>query len=150
MAWAPAKPADSKPSPLNRVFASTIFSTASVHTPASRAILAFKPSSKSVSRHSLAKAIAASVVLPPAQEIAPLALHALASKYVAKASPMPATVNLTGDFDITSVSIITISGFFGRNRYWSKTPSSVYKTDRALHGASVDAIVGHTTTGLPV
>ena len=96
----------------------------------------------------MAKATAASVVFPPAQEMAPLALQALASKYVAKASPTPATVNLTGDLEITSVSIITISGFFGKNRYWSKIPSSVYKTDRALQGASVDAIVGHTTTGL--
>ena len=39
-----------------------------------------RPSSISVSKQSFASAIAASVVFPPAQEVAPLRLHALASK----------------------------------------------------------------------
>ena len=56
------------------------FSTAGVHTPASRAILAFTPSSIRVSKQSFASAIAASVVFPPAQEVAPLLWQALASK----------------------------------------------------------------------
>ena len=36
-----------------------------------------------------------------------------------------ATVSLTGDFAMISVSIITRFGLDGRNKYFSKTPSSV-------------------------
>lgn len=46
-----------------------------------------------------------------------------------------------------SVSIRTRFGFAGRKRYFSNTPSSVYTTDSALHGASVDAMVGQMNTG---
>ena len=37
-----------------------------------------------------------------------------------------------------------------KNRYFSNSPSGVYTTDKALHGASVDAIVGTTITGISV
>ena len=96
-----------------------------MHTPVSSASFAFTPSSIKVLKQSSASAMAASVVFPPAQEVAPLLLHALASKYVASASPIPATVRRTGDFAIISVSIRTILGFAGRNRYFSNTPSAV-------------------------
>ena len=125
MAWAPASPPLSKPIPESSVFASMTFSTASVQAPASRAILAFTPSSIKVSKHNFARAIAALVDLPFTHVCASLAAQARASKYVAKASPMPATVSRTGDFVMTSVSINTMSGFLGKNRYSSKTPSSV-------------------------
>ena len=93
---------------------------------------------------------AAFVAFPPAIDVAFESTHAFASKYVERASPIPATNSLTGAFTIISVSIITISGFDFKNRYFSNSPSGVYTTDKALHGASVDAIVGTTITGISV
>ena len=67
-----------------------------------------------------------------------------ASNQVESASPIPETKSRTGAFAITSVSTSTKSGFLGRTRNDSNTPSLVYITDKALHGASVAAIVGIT------
>ena len=79
MAWAAAKPLDSKPRPLKYVFASTIFSNALVVTLFSTAALAFNASSNNVSRHNVAKAKAAFVTWPPGIVKASLFTHAAAS-----------------------------------------------------------------------
>src|SRR4030042_4153191 len=75
-------------------------------------------------------------------------MHERASKYVDKASPMPATRNLTGALAITAVSTRTRSGFLSKKKYSSNSLFSVYMTVNALVGASVEAIVGTTITGL--
>ena len=65
------------------------------------------------------------VDLPPAQVPASASTQALASNQVARASPMPETVRRTGEAAITVVSMRTMLGLDGRNRYSSKAPSSV-------------------------
>ena len=72
-----------------------------------------------------------------------------ASNHVARASPMPAIRKRVGAAATTEVSTTTASGLRSQKRYSRNSPSELYTTDSALVGASVDAIVGTTTSRSP-
>src|SRR3972149_7642388 len=71
-----------------------------------------------------------------------------ASYHVAIASPIPATRYRIGASATIRVSIATRAGLVGKNSMPLKTPSAVYITDTAEHGASLEARDGQITTGM--
>ena len=112
MAWAAAKPADSKPIPLNNVFASTTASKAGVTTLAFAAANAWRPFSNKVASQARAIASEAIVGVSPTIVFPWASITARASTQVARASAIPETSKRTGEWAITFVSIKTNSGFF--------------------------------------
>ena len=64
------------------------------------------------------------------------------------ASPMPETKYRAGASATIAVSMITKAGLHGKNSAPSETPSGVYKTERAEHGASLEASEGQIIDGI--
>ncbi len=120
MAWAPARPPLSKPIPESRVLASMIFFHSRRACTGFQSQLRLHTLFHQGIKTQLCQSVGRQCSMSSRTGEGILYNTARASKYVASASPIPETVSLTGDCAITSVSMRTISGLEGRNRYSSK------------------------------
>ena len=125
IACAAASPPDSNPRPESRVFASITLSSAGVTWWSRTASTACNALSHNTSQLSFASAVPVSVGSPPAIVLEFDWAVARASSQVASASPTPATSRSTGALATTCESTSTRSGFRGKKRYSSNSPSSV-------------------------